>query len=149
MSGFKSIVVDLDGTLCNDGHRAHLAKQGLWGEYHEALDGDVPFADVMYLLHNIADRAEICILTARPFKYIRQTEIWLDSYGIHPDAVLMRPNNDYSKSEILKPRLLEDFFGSKELVLRDVIFVLEDREKLVEMWRNYGLNCWQIRTGSH
>jgi hypothetical protein len=43
--------------------------------------------------------------------------------------------------------MTEEYFGSKEAVLQNVIFVLDDRDKVVEAWRNYGLPCWQVRPG--
>jgi hypothetical protein len=48
----------------------------------------------------------------------------------------------------LKPALLEGFFGGKQATIDNVKFVLDDRDAVVEAWRNYGLVCWQVRQGS-
>lgn len=146
--GKDVVVADLDGTLCDDGHRAHLAKQGLWDDYHAGMNDDVPFVDVLTLLQAIPVSMDLVILTARPFKYLVKTQLWLEKHEVFPESVLMRPDGDYASAAILKPRLLEEYFGSKERALERVAFILEDHDPVVQAWREYGIPCWQVRAGT-
>lgn len=145
------IVVDLDGTLCNAGHRDHHAVAGQWDEFHSRLMDDEPWPDVKAFLDlfwsasSESENYHIIGLTGRPEQWRGKTYEWLQKHSIALDALLMRPDRDWSPDAELKPRLLESYAPSKE----DVLFILEDREKVVDAWRNLGYNCWQVRPGGY
>lgn len=149
----KALVIDLDGTLSDSTHRQHLAKAALWDEFHELGKQDKPHEDVQQLIGLIScaleDKLEIIICTARPEKYRQQTLEWLDFWSIPISVLLMRPDNDYTHTGELKIRMLEEHFGSKELIMERVICVLDDRDKVIESMRNYGLSCWQVRPSGY
>lgn len=148
MAEYKAIVVDLDGTLCNSTHREELARSKQWDEFHLQSSQDKANEDVLWLVHN-APNVDIICLTGCNEKYRALREEWLVAHLVYPDALLMRPENNYENDHILKLRLLEEHLGGKKKVLSAVLFVLEDREKMVEAWRNYGVPCWQVRTGGY
>lgn len=146
------VVVDLDGTLCNSSHREHLAKAGLWEQFHELLMDDEPWADVEQLIDLLSSGKTtpfIVGLTGRNECYRLMTIKWLDKHKIHLDELLMRPDNDYRSDVDLKPQLLDEFLEMESLTHADVWFILEDRDKVVEAWRNLGHNCWQPRPGGY
>jgi hypothetical protein len=149
----NTIVVDLDGTLCDCGHRVELARAKQWDHFHSLLVEDQPFEDVKSLIKLIGCKAtmeiDIIGLTGRNEANRNKTLDWLESHKIFFDELLMRPNNDFRQDHILKPELLEEFFGGREIMLKRVMFVLEDRDKVVEAWRNIGINCWQVRQGTY
>ena len=33
--------------------------------------------------------------------------------------------------------------------IEEVLVILEDRDRVVEEWRNLGFNCWQVRAGGY
>jgi hypothetical protein len=45
--------------------------------------------------------------------------------------------------------MLIDLFGSKENVQEKVLVVLEDRDRVVEAFREMGLPCWQVQAGGY
>jgi len=161
------VVIDLDGTLCNSAHRVDFALTKQWDEFHEKLCDDKPNEDVMWfidLLDSLSSQpteidtklwVDIIYLTGRPERYREATVNWFKKnmgnadFPILPDTLLMRPTNDFRPDHELKPALLEEFIGSKEKVLQQVIVVLEDRDRMTESWRNYGLKCWQVRAGAY
>lgn len=144
----KWIVVDLDNTLCNDEHRqCHIATKD-WNAYHESINGDPPNKDVLHTLHIMIGPVNVMILTSRPEDYRKVTEDWLHANEAPYDVMLMRPSGDFIDSTVHKIRALEEFFGSREEVIKNVLFVLEDRNKLVKTFREYGLPCWQVREGN-
>lgn len=142
------IVVDLDGTLCNSRHREHLAAAGQWDEFHSGLSEDEPWNDVKLLIDLLGQIEPYVIvgLTGRNEKFRLATLQWLDDQEIVLDALLMRHNDDYRSDHELKPAMLEEFLLQPT---ERVWFILEDRDKVVEAWRNLGYNCWQVRPGGY
>ncbi len=144
------VVVDLDGTLCNSAHREHLARAKEWDQFHSLLSDDEPWPDVQQLIKLLeTTRSAIVGLTGRNERYRTTTLNWLAKYDIDLDALLMRPNDDYLSDHELKPMMLDEFLEGQNLTHDDVWFILEDRDKVVEAWRNLGHNCWQPRPGGY
>ena len=58
----------------------------------------------------------------------------------------MRPHTKqemYTPDEVLKKRMLDKHIADKN----DVLCVYDDRQKVVDMWRNEGLLCCQVAPG--
>lgn len=149
MTPQKLVVVDLDGTLCNSAHREHLAIAGCWDEFHSQLNGDAPWPDVTALLALLYEQDDIVVvgLTGRNEQYRKATINWLAKHDIWLDDILMRYDDDYRSDHELKPQLLELYL--KQHPDHQVWFILEDRDKVVEAWRNAGYDCWQVRPGGY
>tara|TARA_Y100000310_G_C20547602_1_gene746375 strand:- start:703 stop:1140 length:438 start_codon:yes stop_codon:yes gene_type:complete len=143
-----TIVIDLDGTLCDCEHRQHLAQAQQWDEFHSKLGDDLPHKEVALIVDRLIGY-EVIACTGRNEAWRIATEKWLRHFRFHVDALIMRPDGDWRSDHELKPVLLEEHFGSKEKVLNEVILVLDDRDKVVEAWREYGLPCWQVRPGGY
>lgn len=142
------VVVDLDGTLCNSGHRDHLAQAGNWDEFHGQLIHDEPWNDVKLMVELLGSLESYIVigLTGRNERFRNATYDWLNDHDIVLDALLMRPNDDYRPDHELKPQMLAEQLDNAQ---ERVWFILEDREKVVEAWRNLGFACWQIRPGGY
>jgi uncharacterized HAD superfamily protein len=146
------IVVDLDGTLCNSAHREHLARAGQWDEFHSLLGDDKPWEDVAKVLPLLSETFAIVALTGRNEKWRNATLKWLvnnDQLDQHIDYLLMRPDNDFRSDAVLKPALLDEFLDDQKVTHAEVLFILEDRDKMVEAWRELGHSCFQVRPGGY
>lgn len=150
------VVVDLDGTLCDSAHREHLARAGLWDEFHSLLGNDQPnkpAAELIKILVGSERELVIVGLTGRNERHRNATQDWLLLHDIVLDELLMRPDSNYENDHLLKPRMLCEWIisetGEKEEPLSFVMFVLEDRDKVVEAWRNLGCACWQVKSGGY
>lgn len=151
------IVVDFDGTLCNTAHRVQFAQNKEWEEFHSRLIDDTPNEDVSSLIEKLPDHFYILGLTGRNEKWRSLTMKWLNFYDIGIDNLIMRPDGDFAPDNCIKPSMLFDFFKfgkstlSYEEALEEakegVLFILEDRDRMVETWRNLGFCCWQVRQG--
>jgi len=143
------IVVDLDGTLFNHDHRVHLAHAKQWEAYHSLLVEDKVNPDIeLFLNRMVPNWINLAYCTGRPERWRNLTIEHMRKSGVPaPEALLMRPDDNWLPDWELKPRLLEKYFRSRELTLVSVDFVLDDRDRVVEAWRNYGLPCWQVRAG--
>ena len=145
----KIIVVDLDGTLCNSAHRDHLAVAKLWDEFHSALKFDEPWPDIATLIRTMASSHCIIGVTGRNEKYRMQTYAWLHKHKVWIETLLMRPQFDFTSDHVLKPEMLIEELNRTGRSIDDVLFILEDRDKVVEAWRNLGLRCWQVQPGGY
>lgn len=143
------IVVDLDGTLCDESHREEHATRGDWDTYFASLNGDAAYKDVANTIHLLCGTVKVMILTSRPERYRKSTIDWLYNKEIPYDVLLMRPDDSIDGSERVKIEILEEYFGNKETVLSSVIFALEDRDKIVKAFREYGIPCWHVREGRY
>lgn len=147
-----SIIVDLDGTLCDNSHRVHLAQAKDWDAFHAGIPLDVPHTEVATILAILAKEAfEIILLTGRDEKYREDTLAWLRRHDLVNlfDHLLMRPDDDRRPDHELKPSMITEHFGSAEEAQHSVLFCLEDRDKVVEALRNYGLTVWQVKEGAY
>lgn len=146
----KYIVVDLDGTLCDCSHRVSLAQAGQWEEFHSLCKDDKPYWPVVEVLRSLEERHHLLFLSGRNASQLKATADWCENWSVPcPADILLRPKDDYRPDIELKTSLLEEFFGSKEQVLASVLFCLDDRDKVVEGLRNYGLTVFQTREGDY
>jgi len=148
------IVIDLDGTLCDCEHRQIHAQNAEWDKFHEGLVHDLPNSDVVAFLDIIRNchgkMVQVVACTGRNEAFRKLTLDWFFQYDIHIDVLLMRPDGDFTPDHELKPIMLQNFLGGeKSEVLDKVKMVLDDRDKVVDAWREYGLSCWQVRPGGY
>lgn len=145
----NTVILDLDGTICDCAHRVDYAKMSQWEEFHSRLKDDKPFEDVRRIVNQLAINMQIIAVTGRNERFRQPTLDWLDRHKVLCDELLMRPDDDFRTDVEMKLFLLEDYYGSKEEVLATVAVCLEDRDRVVEGFRNYGLPCWQVRMGDY
>lgn len=139
------VVVDLDGTLCDCLHRVHLAQNKQWDEFHSNLVGDSVHEDVAIVISNLDEDTLVIGLTGRNERYRMMTDSWLEKNKILLDDVIMRPDGNFESDHILKPRMLIDYFSNIDNAKKRVICILDDREKVVNAFRELGFPCWQVR----
>lgn len=72
-----------------------------------------------------------------------KTIAWLKLHGIQYDILIMREPGDKQKDATLKRSIYEDNIRDKYYVE----FVLDDRQQVVDVWRDIGLTCLQVAPG--
>lgn len=137
----KWIVVDLDGTLADDSHRSHFIPD--WDTYHDACDQDKSFGPIVQIVKELSENHPLLILTERSEKYRTKTGLWLNEQGIYQDTMLMRPEYSPGPNVDWKWNAICEWAGGEHKVIGQVLLVIEDNEKMVEMWRNNNLICLQ------
>ena len=147
MNKTKAIIVDLDGTLSDCRSRIKYAVNKEWKEFYGRLGEDEPNPYVRILVRHLqqqmSDKYEIIYLTGRPEEYRRETENWLKKYDLSADLLYMRETDDFRPDADIKLEI----FNSKIKPNFNVKLVLEDRSRVVKMWRSIGLECWQVAGG--
>jgi phosphoglycolate phosphatase-like HAD superfamily hydrolase len=137
------VIFDLDGTLTDNSHRQKyvLGKQKDWGSFFEAQPLDRPKLNIVRLFQSleISNQFKLMIVTARPERYRAVTEAWLSKHDIFPERVIMRKDGDRRADDIVKREIL---YTLKEEEFA-IVFVVDDRKSVVQMWRSEGVTCLQ------
>lgn len=134
----KTIICDLDGTLCDHEHRKHLLSN--FDEYNSKLHLDNPKQAIREILVMMGKAYHIILITGRPIKHQPETEQWLDKHGIKYSGLFMRPEGDMRPDVALKRAIFHEHVVNPD----DVLFVMEDRDCVVDLWRSLGLTCLQV-----
>lgn len=160
-NGYPAIIVDLDGTLADIEHRRHYVEgdEKHFGKFHN----DIPDDTVNNWCRNIISRFRgeeqnttrqynvetpdfaVILVTGRMAhpKTVKDTIEWLDRNNIAYDELHMRPNEDYTPDDELKKRIYNEELKDRF----DVKFAVDDRKRVVDMWRDIGLTCLQCKKG--
>jgi hypothetical protein len=163
------IICDLDGTLCGIEHRLHhvqkadsngLKRKPDWDAFFAGIRDDVVNEPVLRVLQemtlgncgcNYGERREIIFCSGRPERCRADTVEWLhrvDEDLFNPDPELenyklyMRKDGDFRRDDIVKQEILDSSIDKDR-----VLFVLDDRQQVVDMWRRNGLTCFQVAEG--
>jgi len=140
------ILVDIDGTLALRGDR------GIY-EFDKALtDSANPAVYKLVQLINVysslftssADKIYIVIVTGRKSKYRHLLEKWLQLYNISYKECFMRRTDDERKDSIIKKEIYDQYIRNTY----NVVFVVEDRQRNVDMFRSLGLTVFQVAPGN-
>ena len=106
---------------------------------------DVPNKPVVNLAQLFAqDDFTIIIFSGRSDKTTTATVSWLLKNKVPFNKLFMRPHKtmNFISDEILKKDMLD-----KHVDIDDVFLVVDDRNKVVKMWRSLGLNVFQVADG--
>jgi len=145
----KVILVDVDGTLANSLHRERYleTKPKNWSEYYKNALEDPIYEDIIWLVKLLKDCGNtILIVTARSEERREITTKWLNEKaglsGVY-DKIYMRDIDDYRDDDVCKKDMLDAIRKDGY----DPYLVFDDRKMVVDMWRNEGLTCLQVRDG--
>lgn len=131
----KAVICDIDGTL------ARMVTRGPYdtSRYHE----DEVIETVHWAFARLSENAVRIIVSGRSDDHQGVTRNWLREHGITFDHLFMRPSGDVRNDAIVKREIYETHIKGKF----DVRLVLDDRNRVVDMWREQGLTCFQVAAG--
>ena len=164
----KTVIFDLDGTLANiDVRRDKSLKPNgkldwnIFAAPDSITNWDAPNEPVIKMAQLFKnDGYKIVIFSGRNDRGFFATRDWLKKHNVPFDLLVMRPDKFQSKQwpfvhgipatpdmrfmsdEILKKAMLDTFVD-----INDVFLVVDDRDKVVKMWRDLGLNTFQVAPG--
>ena len=92
---------------------------------------------------SLEDDFIISFITGRPESIRKETEEWLEHNGIEYSELHMRKDKDFRKDSVYKQEVFDKYFKDK----RDILFAIEDRKQVVDMWRSNGIICLQCAEG--
>jgi len=150
--GKDIIVCDLDGTLCDISHRTHWVQvpSGVrknWDAFFSEVPNDTVNEAVAEVLERFQDKYKIIFCSGRPERCRSDTMQWLhehtDLFNYDKELYLyMREDGDFRRDDIVKQEILYKYIDRDR-----VLFVLDDRDQVVDMWRRNGLHCFQVAEG--
>ena len=148
----KTIIFDLDGTLALIDRRRDLARMSNgkinFNILHDPsnIHLDEPNPPVVRIAQMFAeDGFNIVIFSGRSDKTATATLSWLTHNRIPFKKLVMRDSktNHFTPDDILKKDMLDKFAD-----INDVFLVVDDRNKVVDMWRSLGLTVFQVADGN-
>ena len=145
----KTVIFDLDGTLALIDSRRELSigDDGKmdWDTFFNPKfisldDPNQPVIDMANMLHS--QGYSIYIFSGRSDKTEDATIAWLDKHNVNYDLLQMRPQGLLYKPD---NDLKQDWLN---VIKKDTVaMVFDDRQQVVDMWRQNGLTCFQVADG--
>ncbi|WP_234331947.1 AAA family ATPase [Streptomyces sp. NRRL S-87] len=133
-----AVLCDIDGTLALRGDR---------GPYDfTRCDEDLVNVSVRQALHSFrrADGDTIVLLSGRSEDHRAVTEAWLERHGVPYDELWMRAADDGRSDDVVKTELFDRHVRHRYAVRVS----LDDRDRVVAVWRRMGLPTWQVNYGN-
>lgn len=149
-------IFDLDGTLALTDHRTHLLANKendpeCWRRFYAACDKDTPCPQVLELMETLRRNGhDVIILSGRSDEVRDKTEAWLVNYTSFTKeeldhCLIMRKEGDHRTDIVLKEEFLKKLPDADRNRLTGVF---EDRSSVVKMWRDNGVQCYQVAYGN-
>lgn len=146
-----AVICDLDGTLydARERQRTHLLSgKKDFDAFHRAAENDQPHFWCAQLIQAMRNHGFTIIFSSgRDDTFREQTEKWIarhlgwkvDQYVLH-----MRPAGDYTADDAMK----EGWLTTKILPHYRVLFAIDDRKRVADMWRRNGITCLHCDDGN-
>ncbi len=127
-------VFDIDGTLTVAQENTRIAYD--WSRVGE----DKPNENVFRILNDIPENYDILIVSGRDDVCMPDTLEWLKKHTSKDIRLHMRKNKDSRKDSIVKKEIYEEHIKP----YYNVVAVYDDRQQVVDMWRNQGICTLQV-----
>lgn len=134
----KAIICDLDGTLALMNGRNPFDAS--------TCDQDLPNTPVIACVKAmVAQGVKLVFMSGREDKYREPTIRFIEQHlpGVQYE-LHMRVSGDSRKDAIVKGELFDAHVAEKY----NVVFVLDDRNQVVDFWRSIGLTVFQVAEGN-
>lgn len=146
----QTVIFDLDGTLALIDKRRKLADRGNgkidWKVFFspENIQLDEPNIPVIKTFQAMkAAGYNMVIFSGRDSISSDETIGWLRENGVEFDLMKMRPRQSFTPDDVLKKEWLDELISKGE----EILCVFDDRDKVVKMWRENGIPCFQVNYG--
>lgn len=146
----QTVIFDLDGTLALIEKRRLVADKGNgkinWKVFFspENIIMDEPNIPVIKTFQAMKQAGfRVGILSGRDAISFMETNIWLKENGVEFDFLKMRPKGSHTPDDVLKKQWLDELIAEGH----EVMCVFDDRDKVVKMWRENGIPCFQVAEG--
>jgi hypothetical protein len=145
MERAPALIVDLDGTLADIRVRLmHLqGKKKDWRSFNKSIETDDLHEWCREIILRFHPDYKILLVSGRTDDLRSQTLDWLKRYRIPFDRLFMRRARDMRPDQVIK----EEIFTQNIKDQYEILFVLDDRRKVVDMWRSLGLTVLQCAPG--
>ncbi|WP_406404829.1 AAA family ATPase [Streptomyces sp. NBC_00879] len=134
----SAVMCDIDGTLAIRGDRFPYD--------FTRCDEDLLNVSVRGALRSFrrADSDVIVLLSGRGEEHRERTEAWLRRHEVPYDELWMRAVGDGRRDDVVKAELFDRHVRHRFAVRVS----LDDRDRVVAVWRRMGLPTWQVNYGN-
>lgn len=141
----KALIIDLDGTLADIRVRLkHFSgKKKDWKSFNKTIETDQLHEWCREIIVRFSIDHKIIIVSGRTDDLKKETEAWLKKFDVPFHYLFMRKANDFRPDNLIKLEIYERDIRDKFIIT----FVLDDRQKVVDMWRAEGLVVLQCAPG--
>lgn len=142
-----TVLFDIDGTLANIEHRRPFldGDRPDWRAFNDEMGGDTPNAPIVALYKTLwgSPDYDLILVSGRGEASRALTEQWLTWNEIPFERLLMRREKDSRADHIVKEEILDSLLAEGKTIL----FTVDDRQQVVDMWRRRGITCLQCDVG--
>lgn len=142
----EAIICDLDGTLALFGDANPYDRDFLQDKLNPSIENVL--GAYMAACGDGWGDVKIIVVSGRKDKYKAQTEEWLKKNYVHYDALHMRKTAPDGQPEPKDVLVKKEIYDTHIKGKYNVLFVLDDRDQVVDMWRSLGLTCLQVAPGA-
>jgi hypothetical protein len=138
------VIFDIDGTRADISQCLHhiRSKPRNWDAFNEGMAKDKAIHSMIRLCNILyAAGLRIILCSGRNERNRPETVEWLKQQGVNYHELLLRNDEDFRSDAVVKREILKGLDKSR------ILFVVEDRSRVVEMWRSEGLTCLQCAPG--
>jgi phosphoglycolate phosphatase-like HAD superfamily hydrolase len=143
----QTIIFDVDGTIADVEHRRHFVSQkpADWKSFREQTKFDTPVEWVCDIAKRfIAQGDNVAFFSARNESEREITEKQISEWiGKGHQGLFLRPDGDFRRDDEFKSDLADKF----EEVGGKIDIVFDDRNQVVDMWRQRGTTVVQVADG--
>ena len=146
MRNKQTIIFDVDGTIADVEHRRQFVNgNNDWDSFRKETVNDTPVQWVCDIAKRfIAQGDEVAFFSARNESERDITEKQISDWiGDGHKGVFLRPDDDFTPDDVFKSELADKFIDMGGKI--DLIF--DDRQKVVDMWRDKGFTVVQVADG--
>lgn len=133
------IVCDLDGTIALFGDANPYERDFTKDKVNQVVKN--------ILLNRGKSNVQVVFVSGRKDKFRKQTEEWLNkNWGTNYKLFMRktaRKDQQEPKDVVVKKEIYEKNLKGKY----NILFILDDRNQVVEFWRSQGLTCLQVAEG--
>jgi predicted kinase len=138
------VIFDIDGTLACVGDRSpYDAKSCALDLPNKSIIALNEFINVA-IIEGFKSDTKVFLLSGRKEEAREETEKWMKVHGVQFDKLFMRDTEDNRKDSIIKKELFEKHIKDQY----NVLFIVDDRDQVVEMWRSIGITVLQCNYGN-
>lgn len=147
-------IFDLDGTLALIDHRINIIAdsddKNRWERFYQLCDKDQPNLPVIQTMEKLRIAgSDIWFFSGRSSEVRNKTVAWLAEHTSFMsweliDILVMRDVSDYTPDDVLKKQWFDNMLHIDK---QRLIAVFDDRDRVVKMWRNNGIPCFQVAQG--
>ena len=143
----QTIIFDVDGTIADVEHRRHFVSQkpADWKSFRNSTVFDTPVQWVCDIAKRfIAQGDNVAFFSARNESERSITEKQISEWiGEGHQGLFLRPDGDFRRDDEFKSDLADKF----EEIGGKIDLVFDDRNQVVEMWRQRGTTVVQVADG--